>query len=194
MSDYRFDARSKKQFRSDIKKGHIKEAEIAVRLCIKIHSETGNWPDLEPSGVDATGAFIEDIKEVNADPDFKIDGNLVEITRSDVVCNRVFHQKCHKIIKCLQGKSDLVFVNGYNEKQPKYLWLDSKTLEPFVTKSLTKYGEVNMMGGGKLGIIAKPAYRFDTYWFDQADLWKPLPVLFKGLPNKYTEILNAAKV
>lgn len=193
MSDYRFDVRSKGKFKKDIKASHQKEAIIAVRLCITKHSKTGEWPKLEPAGVDMTGAFIDNIKDVTADPDFKIDDKLVEITRSDVMCERTFHQKCHKIIRCLKDNTELVFVNGYEaQKQPKYIWLTGKDLEPFVTKSLSKYGEVKHPGGGKVGLINKPAYRFDVYWFE--DLWKPLPALCKGIPEEYKEILEASKV
>jgi hypothetical protein len=195
MSDYRLDGRSTARFAKDIKQNHQKEALIAVRLCITIHSKTDNWPTLTPTGVDATGAFIENIKDVIAEPDFRIGDRLVEITRSDTVCNRYFHQKIHKVIRCLKGEADLVFVNGYSmNNQPKYLWLTSKELEPFVSRALTKYGEVPHPGGGGIW-TKKPACRFDVYWFDQAELWKPLPSLTKNIPipEEYKQIIEATR-
>lgn len=193
MADYRFDVRSEGKFKKDIKVAHEKEAIIAVCLCITKHSKTKKWPKLEPAGVDMTGAFIDNIKDVTAEPDFKIDGKLVEITRADVVCRNQFHQKCHKVDRCLENNTDLVFVNGYGvEKQPNYIWLSGEELEPFVIRSKTKYGQVKHPGGGRVGLINKPAYRFDVYWF--RDLWKPLPVLIKDIPKEYLDILKASKV
>lgn len=193
MTDYRFDARSSSQFKQDIKTSHHKEAKIAVRLCIALHSASKQWPNLAPAGVDMTGDFIEKAHEVTSEPDFLIDGKLVEITRSDVVCNRTFHQKSNKIIRCLKDNSDLVFVNGFEAfNQPKYIWLTAKDLEPFVTRSLTKYGEVQHPGNRGIRSTGKAAYRFDVYWFE--DLWKPLPALIKDIPKDYKDVLNLAKV
>lgn len=193
MSDYRFDQRSDKQFKQDIKLSHSKEAKIAVRLCIALHSLTKKWPTLKPAGVDMTGEFIEKAHQVTSEPDFLINDRLVEITRSDVLCNRSFHQKSNKIIRCLKDNGDLVFVNGFEAtNQPKYIWLSAKELEPFVTRSLTKYGEVQHPGNRGIRSTGKPAYRFDVYWFEE--LWKPLPALIKDIPKDYKDVLNLAKV
>ncbi len=192
MSDYRFDNRSKARFKKDLKNNHVKEAYIAVRLCIAEHSKTKEWPKLTPNGIDFTGEFIENIKEVTASPDFIIGDKTVEITRSDVVCNRSFHAKCNKIIKCLKEGHDLVFVNGYDaEKQPNYIRLTPKEIEKFTIKATSKYGEMRHPGGGKMGLTCKPAYRYDVFWFE--DLWKPLPAIIKDLPKEYLEILESVK-
>lgn len=190
-NNYRFDVRSKKQFAKDIKSSHIKEADIAVRLCLTIHSKTGEWPTLVPNGTDSTGEFIEKNAQVSSEPDFKIGDRIVEITRSDVFCNRTFHQKENKIIKCLKDKHDIVFVNGYLDKQPYYLWLDSDQVEQFTIKATAKYGSVLHPGAGKTGAIAKAAFRYDVFWFQ--DLWKPLPALISNIPKEYKDILACSK-
>ena len=193
MTDYRFDYRTESQFKKDIKTSHDKEAKIAVRLCISCHAKTKIWPTLKPAGIDASGEFIENAREVTAEPDFRIGDRLVEITRSDVFCNRTFHQKSYKIVRALKNGSDLVFVNGYDVvKQPNYIWLTSKELEPFVARSLSKYGEVVHPGGGGKRWTNKPAYRFDVFWFQ--DLWKPLPCICRNLPQEYYAIINLPKV
>lgn len=194
MNDYRFDVRSEKQFKKDIKHSHKLEAEIAVRLCIAMHAKNKEWPKLIPTGVDNTGEFIENTSDITLMPDFQIGEFSVEIIRSDVVCNRIFHQKINKVKKALEQGYHTVFVNGYKqEKQPNFLWLDPDSLRNFTNKAIAKYGEVPHPGAGKVGFIGKKAYRYDIYWFK--DLWRPLPVLIKkDLPKNYTEILKAIKV
>jgi hypothetical protein len=194
MTDYRIDSRTTGQFKKDMKIGHQKEAEIAIRLAIAIHAKTKKWPSVKPAGIDMTGEFIEDIKDVTSEPDFLIDDKLVEITRADVVCNRSFHQKTYKIDRCLREGTDLVFVNGFGvNKQPDFVWFGAEDWQFFVTKAITKYGKVQHPGNRGIRSTGKPAYRFDTYWFK--DYWKPLPALIKkGLPKEYEEVLNLAKV
>src|SRR5688572_27214458 len=172
--DQRFDVRSPAAFKIDIKRNHEKEALIAVRLCIAVHSKTKEWPLLAPAGVDTTGEFIDSIQDVDARPDFIIGDRFVEITRSDKLCQRSFHQKCHKVEQCVAGNNDIVFVNGFDEvKQPKFVWFTPERMAEFLIRSKTKYGKVKHPGGGKVGLIDKPAYRFDVYWFE--DLWCQLP-------------------
>jgi hypothetical protein len=191
---HRFDVRSKKNFEKDIKQSHITEAEIAVRLCIAVHSVTKKWPDLIPNGCDVTGKFLESDK-VSSDPDYRIGNRVVEITRSDSVCARTFHEKVNKVEKALKNKTDIVFVNGFRDKkQPNFLWLTPESLEEFTIRSKAKYGEVLCLGHKKTGPINKKAYRYDIYWFDEADLWQPLPVLIKSIPKCYLELLKSTKV
>jgi hypothetical protein len=193
MIDHRIDLRTTKQFKSDLKVGHQKEAQIAVRLCISVHSKNKKWPVLKPTGIDMSGNYIEDISKVDCRPDFEIDGRMVEVTRSDFHCLNYFHQKTYKIKRCLEEGNDLVFVNGFEAyKQPNFVWLKATTLKDFVIRSQTKYGEVTHPGNHRIKDTRKPAYRFDTYWFK--DLWRPLPVLIKEIPEEYREVLNLAKV
>jgi hypothetical protein len=190
---YRFDVRSKQQFKKDIKLCHKIEVEIAARLCIKVHAITGQWPELVPTGSDMTGAFIPKEGKVTSDPDFKINDQLVEITHSGTVCNKYFHQKVSKIDRAIREGHVLIFVNGFKvDKQPKYVWLEADTIEHFTQKAISKYGVVPHPGAGKTGPINKDAYRYDIYWFK--DLWQPLPALIKNLPEQYKNILKAAKV
>jgi hypothetical protein len=188
---HRFDVRSKAEFAKEIKEYHKKEAEIAVRLAISVHAKTGEWPDIKPNGIDSSGSLIESDQMVTADPDYIIGDRTVEITHSKYVLGRTFHEKQNKIKKMQVEQTDMVFVNGLSEKQPTFLWLNAEEWEPFIQRSLTKYGIVPMLGGGKVGFLNKNAYRFDIYWFK--DLFKPLPVLISSVPDAYKEILNNAR-
>ena len=188
---HRYDVRTKDQFAKEIKDYHIKEAEIAVRLGIAVHAKTGKWPEIKANGVDSTGALIESDQAVTCDPDYLIGDRLVEITHSKYVLNKTFHEKQNKIKKMLANGTDMVFVNGLSEKQPNCIWLSAEQWEPFIQRSMTKYGIVPMLGGGKVGFLNKNAYRFDIYWFK--DLFRPLPVLISSIPNEYKELLKSVK-
>ncbi len=190
MANYRLDSRTESEFKKDIKNCHIKEAEIAVRLCIakKIDNGLKEWPTLKPNGCDFTGQFIKDTKKVNIDPDFDIDGTLVEITQSDKVCNRYFHEKVTKISNCLKENHYLVFVNGISsEEEPQYLLLSPKELEFYTVLATKKYGEVKHPGTGN-----KPGFRYEIDWFQ--DLWRSLPKITGKIPEEYLKILNLKKV
>lgn len=195
MINYRSDIRTSDQFKKDIKKSHIIEAEIAVRLAIKVHAEKGYWPDIVPCGVDFTGEIIKEDAKITSDPDFVIDGFITEITRSSRECKRVFHEKIGKVRKCIENNAVMVFVNGFEEfKQPKYVALSSSKLCELTERSKSKYGRCLQPGHNKTGVTPKEAYRYDIFWIDEQNLWSPLPVLIKGIPKKYTDFLNLVKV
>ncbi len=190
-NSYRFDARSKSQFKKDIKNSHIIESEIALRLCLTVFNKTKKWPDLEANGTDVTGEFIENNRKITTSADFKINTRLVEITRSDIPCNRVFHQKVSKVNRSIKDNFDIIFVNGYiRDKDCPFLWLTPELMQEFTLKAISKYGEVLHPGAGKTGAIGKSAYRFNLDWF--SDLWITLPPLSssKAIPKKYSKIME----
>lgn len=45
----RFDNRTSKQFQKDIKKSHITEAEIVLRIAYETFLQKGYWPNLTPN-------------------------------------------------------------------------------------------------------------------------------------------------
>lgn len=191
---YRFDSRSEEQFRSDIKSAHLKEMYIAIRLCLHEHHKTGVWPIIKPNGSDFSGEFIKEDRKITSKQDFWIGDKLVEITRADTECSRVFHQKINKVAKCIKDKSEIVFVNGYDKfKQPKYIRLDSDQLEFFTQKSISKYGESIHPGRAGQGTTGKLAYRYDLFWFTEAGLWEDLPVLIDDIPKEYKDLLALTK-
>lgn len=189
----RFDNRTKNVFKKQILEAHIREAIIILRLAIKVHAQTGKWPDIKGNGVNYLGEFIEDDKLITAEPDYQLDDRKIEITCSKVVCPKVFHEKVNKINRMTKDGTEMVFVNGLEQvKQPKCLWLNHLEWQPFIEKSKSKYGIVPILGSKTTGFINKSGYRFDLFWFEQANKLFDLPVLIceKKFPDKYREILN----
>jgi hypothetical protein len=191
MNDsYRFDIRSKEQFTKDIKDNSIKEAEIAIRLGIFLFNENKKWPTIEPNGIDYSGKFIENSKDVKGDPDYTIDGTPVEITRSDVICKSVFHQKKSKIDRCIKNKDTLVFVNGFRDaEEPMFLFLRAEFWQSFSDMASETYGKVSHPAAGTNFFINKTSYRYNIEWFK--DLWRPLPKIVADIPKRYKAILKA---
>lgn len=185
---YRYDKRTHSQFVKDIKIAHVKEAEIALRLCVLINYKLLRWPKLIAKGTNYTGQYVNN-NDVTLEEDFEIEGTKVEITKSDRVCQRVFHEKTSKIDYCIKSGSTLVFVNGLVElDKPKFIWLGTNEIISFTEAARKKYGEVWNLGGGKTGPIKKSAYRYDLEWF--AGKWEELPPLPKRLPKEYDSVLE----
>lgn len=169
---YRFDNRTKEQFKQDIKDCHKDELTIALSICQNIYNEKKIWPLLDTNGCDNSGEFLED-KNVTSDPDFIIDGVYTEITKSNTVCKKYFHEKLNKVNKALSDNSEnnLVFVNGYNELiSPLFISLNKKELFTFSEMAKKKYGVVGMPT--RNGFISKQSLRYDISWFD--GMWKEL--------------------
>lgn len=182
--NYRFDRRSKTQFKKDIKTSHLKEADIAVRIGILEYQKTKEWPIIQANGCDFTGSFIAKSSDINIDPDFIIGEIPTEITRSDFLCKEKFHEKVNKVINCIKNKVDLVFVNGIvQNKCPEFVVIKPNQLEKLTDKSIKTYGEISHFATG-----SKMCYRYDIGWITN---WQILPSL-KGikLPEEYKKILN----
>jgi hypothetical protein len=191
-NNYRFDNRTKKQFKQDIKDGHQKEADIAVRLCIYKKNQTGNWPILIPTGIDVSGNYIEDSKNINSTPDFKIDDNYIEITRADVSCKYCFHQKESKIISCIKNRYNLAFIDGYNTENTRFIILNPDQIRTYTNLAKENFGEVLHPGAGKTGKINKTAYKYKISWFE--NLWQVLPRIEESIPKEYEDIINLTMV
>ncbi len=185
---YRQDNRSKKEFKLDIKTQHKIESDIAIRLCVFNQQKTGKWPTITPLGTDYTGEIVND-KQVSTDADYKINKTNVEITKSNTICNRFFHEKVGKVARCINGDFHMVFVNGFTVSQePNFVIISPKLMKELTDKSIAKYGVVRMPARNK-GILQKPAYRYDISLFE--NMWMVLPKLPKIIPSEYKNILEA---
>lgn len=184
-NSYRFDNRTEAKFAADIKRLSKAELDIAIRLGIFFKGKHGYWPEIFPNGIDFTGSLIKDNNLVVGDADFIINNRLVEITQSHKVCSKWFHEKQSKINRAIKDKIDIVFVNGYCEKQPQFVWLPARKIQEFTYKSISKYGEIKHPGLGW-----KLCYRYDLWWF--RNLWQTLPNLtLRGLPKHYKDLIDA---
>jgi hypothetical protein len=188
---YRFDNRSKSEFKKDIKNSHIAEAQIAVRICLAHYIATGVWLDLKPNGIDMTGQYKE---TVTSDPDFIIGKKVTEITRADTLCDKFFHWKVNKIKRAIKDEVYTVFVNGFRvQKEPKFIMISAKILAEKTKLAIEKYGETKHPGSGGNGFVNKASYRYDLDWFKGH--WRMLPILTKDIeiPEEYRKIINNAR-
>lgn len=178
---YRADNRTQEAFCSDILEAHTIESDIALRICQYCYKITGKWPRLESAAPDFTGGFLKD-SEVTLDADFRMNGRLIEITRSDSICNKNFHQKLSKSKICAEGTYDIIFVNGYKKMvEPQYTCIKSVQMKDLIKKSMGQYGEVRHPGRGD-AITFKPALKFDLSWFSR---WWVLPQLEQKTLKQY---------
>lgn len=190
-NSYRFDNRTQRQFAFDIKRDSASEAEIALRLCIRIFQESGRWPVLIPTGCEFSGKFVKNNRNVSQTPDYFIGDRMVEITRADPICKRFFHQKVSKINKATKDGHDVVFINGFRDsKEPTFIQLKPELIELTTEMAKIEFGIVSMPGKVR-GVVNKDAYRYKLSWFD--GLWKKLPVLSRSCPREYMEVLNIVK-
>lgn len=181
MIGYRQDNRTIDDFKKSIKIASVKEAEIAVRIAICGYEKIRKWPHILSTGCGADGELLSS-NMVDSYPDFVIDGVPTEITRSGPYCRYSFHEKVSKVKGCIKNDYNLVFVNGINEPDPKYINLSSTELEIFTTKSL-EFGEKTCKFMGSF----KPVYKYKIEWFDK--MWKSLPNLTNVAKNKYSHII-----
>lgn len=185
LNNYRFDGRTEVQFAQDIKQSSIKEAEIALRLCVYIYQKDGFWPELIPIGTDYSGKLVRDNKKVFVGPDYAINHEKVEITRSDSECKSYFHEKIGKVDKCIKEKSSMVFVNGLKKfKEPLFVWMHWKALVQFTNMSVKQY-KLSYQPGHNGGYTGKMAYKYNIDWFK--GMWRFLPVL-NDVPKIYHNI------
>ena len=185
----RFDHRTKKQFKKDIKAHSKSELLIAIRICQDIYNKTNIWPELKPTGTDFTGKFIENPKKITIEPDFAIDGFKYEITKSANLCKTFFHEKEEKVKKALSEGNVIVYVNGYDQfEEPNYCCLGYNELKDLTNKSVEEFkGTVEQMFKGFS--IGKKVYRYKTSWVK--DLSKPLPKLdLEKIPEEYKKLIK----
>lgn len=182
---YRFDTRTPEQFKRDMRKYHIIELDIILRIGQFIYEEEGTWPEITPHGADFTGKFIEG--KVPYSADYVLDGSPYEITHSSTICQKYFHQKQHKVNQCIKYGHNLVFVNGMNkETEPLFTIIDSKKLKTLTQAAQEKHGIVGMPNKSGLA-LRKKAIRYDIEMITD---WNRLPKITKGAQEEYKHLLN----
>jgi hypothetical protein len=191
------DGRTTAEFATDIKRMHIAEVEIAIRLAVDEYLKSGIWQLIAPSGTDFTGELKRNNSEVSISPDYLIGDRLVEITHSKSFCKTYFHEKVKKVDFCIENDCDIVFVNGFGTKHPTYIRLSGKALKQTTKTAKQKYGLVTLpFCNGRS--VAKPCYRYLCSWFSGKHKglpsWSILPPLDKKmLPKEYLMLLDCVK-
>jgi hypothetical protein len=190
---YRTDRRSEKQFIEDIKLAHVIELDIAIRICAFEFLKKDKWPHLIAAGMDVSGTFIKDSSSIKNDPDFLIDNEFVDITRSNPFCRKHFHQKKGKVNRAIRDRHNIVFCNGYKKLDPpRFVFITPEVLDLVSTMSEMKYGIVGHPDQNGFE-LRKQSYRYDTNWFD--GMWHDLPPALdeEKLPTEYQQLIGLFK-
>lgn len=114
---YRADNRSMEQFKEDIKEGNRIESEIIQRYCDKMgYSYTQLGHD--------DGEFKE---KSNSLADFLVDGKVLEVKfcRNKI---KKFHLKKHHVDEYIKQGAMILFVMGWDEKEPIYTLIDPRNI------------------------------------------------------------------
>jgi len=181
MSKYRYDYRSPKQAREDILRGDKEEAEIAIRIAILLKSKYNlkKWPIVKPYNKNIFGKIIDNQKDLSH-IDFIINDQKYQITRSRYKCNTTFNQKKRKVEKCIEDNVNIVFVNGYTEKEPQFLISSAERIKELLPQCKIH----NHFGTG-----GKECFEFAISMFHPEE-WFYLPSLPKKIPSAYKKLLN----
>lgn len=111
---YRFDNRTEKEFKKDIKDGNRIE-----RMLLERWLPTVGNPSYRDTGCGNDGEFLE-IEDVNTDPDFYVEGiGHVEVKFCRPV-PRNFHLKVSQIRQYIEHNAQLLMVLGAGCEFPKY--------------------------------------------------------------------------
>jgi len=159
--NYRFDERSEKQFKRDIKDHTMAERALFLLWLDLIERETGTRPDFEDTGCGKNGEFLED-KQVSTEPDFTVDGyGQVEVKFAKPLLTRTFHLKVNQVKQYHKKGATILMVNGSDEEVPEFTMLKPEALD----RIMKEYKVVPWKGFG-----FKPAYRIPVKDF----IWRPL--------------------
>lgn len=124
---YRRDFRSLQKFKADIKKGAQIEQEILRRWLAK---EKKHLLVLD-NGVDNTGEYIKDVKNLNTEADFYIPDVVgpLEIKFSKKKLQRFFHLKIYQVRSYLEQKCTILMCNGWETPEPEYTIIPCEMLK-----------------------------------------------------------------
>lgn len=124
---YRRDIRDEQQFTKDIREGTDIER-IILEKFIKIlkqklleqKSNSGKFIVVS-TGCGNSGKWLPP-NQISTKADYRINGKLLEIKFSRPF-STTFHWKVSQIRSYIQQNASLLFVNGYGEEKPKYIYL-----------------------------------------------------------------------
>jgi hypothetical protein len=129
---YRFDDRTEKEFRKDIKDRTLQERSLFLLWLDLIESKTGKRPTYQDTGCGKTGEFLED-KDVSTAPDFEVDGyGKLEVKFSKPMLDRVFHLKAGQVKSYKESGATILMVNGADSETPKFTLLTTEALASVV--------------------------------------------------------------
>jgi hypothetical protein len=129
MSGYRFDGRSKEQFKEDIKERTLEERSLFLKWIDLLEKENGAAPAYKDTGCGKYGDFLED-SDVSTDPDFYVEGyGNVEVKFSKPKLDKYFHLKVSQVQSYLKRSVIILMVNGCRDENPTFTMLRSDSLQ-----------------------------------------------------------------
>jgi hypothetical protein len=116
MENYRMDGRTKEQFIEDIKKGNERERLAITLFRHYLRRDHGFTGDIIENGVDMTGDFIEDVKKVKADADYKVGkAELPLEVKTSAGHSMTIYLKERQVKSYIRQNACLLYVNGIEE-------------------------------------------------------------------------------
>lgn len=153
--NYRFDRRSKEEFKRDIKEGNMLEKQLLERWLRRV----GN-PKYRETGCGNDGEFLE-ASQVSLAADFWVEGyGSVEVKFAKPLAS-TFHLKVDQIASYLRNNASVLMVIGVNTITPKYYLMSQDDLL-YITENAPCV-TCEQFGG-------KQAYRVPAEWLS----WKML--------------------
>lgn len=160
MSKYRFDSRSEEEFKKHIKECSIFERDLMRRYVKYLNSKSTDVYEFEDNGIDNSGEFIGEDKDVDAKPDFVLLKNKsirrkIEIKhcKPERTC---FHIKLNHINRCIEEDVCIINWMGTDTNNARFCILTPDILR----KSLET--------GYRCSMWSKPVIRFyckDFVWY-----------------------------
>jgi hypothetical protein len=127
--NYRFDNRSKEQFKREIKESTLRERTLFLLWISLIEHETGKRPNFRDVGCGNDGEYLED-SQVSTDPDFWVDGyGQIEVKFSKPLLTKTFHLKANQVKSYLKKNAAILMVNGADSDAPTFTILKPKALK-----------------------------------------------------------------
>jgi hypothetical protein len=144
------DYRTKEQFIQDIKSGNGRERLAVTLFKYYLRREFGFTDDIVENGVDMTGDFIEDDKQVNTGADYVVGAAQLPLeVKTSTGHNTTIYLKVKQVNSYISQGASILYVNGIERDVPAFtLW----TVEDLKEMKL-KCEQVippNNVNGGKL--------------------------------------------
>lgn len=159
--NYRFDQRTKAQFKKDIKNHTMAERALFMMWLDLIEHQTGERPNFKDTGCGQDGEYLEN-KKVNTSPDFEVEGyGEIEVKFAKPMLKRSFHLKENQLKQYCKRGASVLMINGAEEDVPTFTILKPRALK----KIMKECDVVPWQGFG-----GKPAYRIDVNRY----VWRPL--------------------
>jgi hypothetical protein len=171
VENYRMDNRTKEQFIQDIKKGNERERLAITLFKHFLKREFGFTGDIVENGVDMTGDFIEDTKQVTTGADYMVGNNPLEV-KTSTGHNTTIYLKVKQVDSYIRQGASVLYVNGIERDIPAFTFWTVEDLKE-MKRTLEKETPPNNINGGKL------SYKVDAMNYE----WRQ----FNGKEKKYVK-------